>query len=67
MDAGVNVKGGKAMRLIYFTSEDLEPELFSRILKPTDARYELERHYLFGGSSLLSISERHIPVIIETA
>ncbi|WP_231922075.1 phospholipase [Serratia ficaria] len=59
MDAGVNVKGGKAMRLIYFTSEDLEPELFARILKPTDARYELERHYLFGGSSLLSISERH--------
>ncbi|WP_261435761.1 phospholipase [Serratia ficaria] len=59
MDAGVNVKGGKAMRLIYFTSEDLEPELFARILKPADARYELERHYLFGGSSLLSISERH--------
>lgn len=48
------------MQLIYFMSESLAPEKFARILNPADARYELERHYLFGGSSMSSISSRHI-------
>ncbi len=47
------------MQLIYFMSESLAPEKFARILNPADARYELERHYLFGGSSMSSISSRH--------
>ena len=49
------------MRLVYIVTEDLEPEKFSRILSPSDARYELTRHYLFGGSAGISIcSRRHI-------
>jgi len=47
------------VQLIYFMSESLAPEKFARILNPADARYELERHYLFGGSSMSSISSRH--------
>ena len=47
------------MQLIYFMSESLAPEKFARILNPADARYELERYYLFGGSSMSSISSRH--------
>ena len=46
------------MKLIHFSSEHTAPESFSRILNPTAARYELERHYLFGGAAI-SISSRY--------
>ncbi|WP_261434861.1 lipase family protein [Serratia ficaria] len=49
------------LRLIYLISDALEPEKFSRILSPHDARYELSRGYLFGGTAGMSIcSRRHI-------
>lgn len=47
------------MKLIHFSSEHTAPESFSRILNPTAARYELERHYLFGGAAGISISSRY--------
>ncbi|MEN5280147.1 phospholipase [Serratia marcescens] len=47
------------MKLIHFSSEHTAPESFSRILNPTAARHELERHYLFGGAAGISISSRY--------
>ena len=40
-------------------SEHTAPESFSRILTPTQACHELERHYLFGGAAGISISSRY--------
>lgn len=43
--------GRHRMKLIHFSSEHTAPESFCRILNPTAARHELERHYLFGGAA----------------
>ncbi|HEP1045501.1 TPA: phospholipase [Serratia marcescens] len=47
------------MKLLSLFSEHTAPESFSRILTPTQARHELERHYLFGGAAGISISSRY--------
>ncbi|WP_439070098.1 hypothetical protein ACSJL3_001743 [Serratia nevei] len=47
------------MKLLSLFSEHTAPESFSRILTPTQACHELERHYLFGGAAGISISSRY--------
>ncbi|MGF2652910.1 phospholipase [Serratia marcescens] len=47
------------MKLLSLFSEHTAPESFSRILTPTQAHHELERHYLFGGAAGISISSRY--------
>lgn len=47
------------MKLTYLTFEHTAPESFPWILGPAEARYALERNYLFGGAAGMSICSRH--------
>lgn len=47
------------MRLVYLSSENLAPHKFAQILNPFDAKWELEKNYLFGKSAGASISEKY--------